>query len=121
MKNTILAIAFLSIFATMTAFAADFGGRWKASINTQMGIQNYTYDLHVDGSSVSGTASNDHGSTAILEGKLDGDTITFVEVLSFGGNDVRITYKGKIEGDEIKFVRQVGDFATEEFVAKRDK
>ena len=34
---------------------------------------------------------------------------------------IRIEYKGKISSDEIKFVRKVGDFGTEEFVAKRVK
>jgi hypothetical protein len=32
---------------------------------------------------------------------------------------VRITYTGKVAADEIKFTRKVGDFATEEFTAKR--
>lgn len=30
-------------------------------------------------------------------------------------------YAGTIVGDEIKFTRKVGDFATEELVAKRKK
>lgn len=55
------------------------------------------------------------------EGKLDGDIITFVEPLSFNGNDIRIEYTGKINGDQIKFTRKVGEFATEELVAKRSK
>ena len=46
---------------------------------------------------------------------------TFVENISFDGNAIRIEYKGKVAGDEIKFTRQVGEFATEEFVAKRVK
>ena len=36
-------------------------------------------------------------------------------------NEIRIEYKGKINGDEISFTRKVGDFATEQFVAKRVK
>jgi hypothetical protein len=63
----------------------------------------------------------DRGATAITEGKIDGDTITFVEALSFNGMDIKITYTGKIDGDTIKFTRQVGDFATEELTAKRVK
>ena len=42
-------------------------------------------------------------------------------MLDFQGNQVSITYTGKVAGDEIKFTRKVGDFATEEFVAKRVK
>jgi hypothetical protein len=49
------------------------------------------------------------------------DTLTFSESFEFQGNQVPITYRGVIAGDEIKFVRKVADFATEEFVAKREK
>ena len=47
--------------------------------------------------------------------------MSFVETLDFQGNTVPISYTGKMAGDEIQFTRKVGDFATEEFVAKRVK
>ena len=56
----------------------------------------------------------------LKEGKAAGDTISFVEMLSLQGNDIRITYQGKLSTNEIRFTRQVGEFATEELVAKRD-
>jgi hypothetical protein len=52
---------------------------------------------------------------------VNGDEIAFVEMMKFEEQDLRIEYTGKVSGDEIKFVRKVGDFATEEFVAKRAK
>jgi hypothetical protein len=61
------------------------------------------------------------GSTEIKEGAIEGDNISFVENIDFNGNAIRIEYAGKISGDEIKFTRKVGDFATEDFVAKREK
>jgi hypothetical protein len=53
--------------------------------------------------------------------KIVGEEVSFVEMLDFQGNAISISYKGKIAGDEIKFTRQVGEFATEELVAKRLK
>jgi uncharacterized protein len=47
--------------------------------------------------------------------------VSFVEMLKFQDQEIRIEYKGKISGDEIKMTRHVGDFATEELVAKRVK
>ncbi len=105
----------------VSALAAGIDGKWKAKFDTQVGEQHYTYDLKSDGGKLTGTAANDMGSTEIKEGVVEGDTISFVEALDFNGNAIRIAYKGKISGDEIHFVRQVGDFATEEFVAKREK
>ena len=53
--------------------------------------------------------------------KVSGDDISFAEPLNFDGQEIRIDYKGKVSGDEMKLTRQVGDFATEELVAKRVK
>jgi hypothetical protein len=39
----------------------------------------------------------------------------------FQDQEIRVEYKGKLSGDEIKFTRRVGEFAAEEFVAKRAK
>jgi hypothetical protein len=56
---------------------------------------------------------------AIQEGKIAGDDVSFVENMSFQGMEIRIEYSGKLTGDELKLTRKVGDFATEELVAKR--
>ena len=105
-------------------FAADISGTWKADFDTQIGLQKYTYTLKQDGTAVTGKASADTNGEKreadLKEGKIDGDTVTFVELLSFQGNDIRVTYKGTVSGNEIKFSRQVGEFATEEATAKRD-
>jgi enterochelin esterase-like enzyme len=39
-------------------------------------------------------------------------------MLTFQGTEIRIAYTGKIGNGEIQFTRKIGDFATEEFVAK---
>jgi hypothetical protein len=117
-----LALAMFVVAVTSTiCFAAGIDGKWKARFDTQVGTQNYTYDFHVDGNHLTGTATNDRGQIQITDGKIDGDTITFVEPLNFNGTDIRIEYTGKIDGDQIKFTRKVGDFATEELVAQRVK
>jgi len=112
---------FVLALGSIGAKGADFGGKWYAEFDTQIGVQKYTYEFHVDGAKLTGTATNERGSTQITEGKIDGDNISFVEQINFNGNDLRIVYTGKIDGDQIKFTRQVGDFATEEIVAKRVK
>src|SRR6185369_16249377 len=47
--------------------------------------------------------------------------ISFAELVKFQDQEIRIDYKGIVAGDEIKFTRKVGDFATTEIVAKREK
>jgi len=107
----------------ITAFAADFNGTWTAAIDTQVGVQNYTFTFKVDGEKVTGKAKSAfaNAETEITEGVIKGDDITFVENLTYEGMPLKITYKGKISGDEIKFTRNVADIADEPFVAKRAK
>jgi len=100
---------------------ADVTGKWTAAIDTQIGMQNYTYDFKVDGDKLTGQAKSQFGDTAITEGTVKGDEVSFVENLDFQGQPLRITYTGKVSGEEIKFTRKVGDVATEEFVATRAK
>jgi major membrane immunogen (membrane-anchored lipoprotein) len=103
------------------AFAAGVAGKWTASIDTQIGVQNYTYDFQVDGEKLTGTAKSQFSESQIAEGSVKGDEISFAESLKFEDQVIRVVYKGKISGDEIKFNRQVGEIASEDFVAKRAK
>ncbi len=128
MKHPIvpLAVAGACAWAAGVLHAADLTGRWKAVFDTQVGRQSYVYDLKADGGQITGKATGDingenRRTVEIRDGRLSGDTVTFAESFGFQGNDITITYSGKLAGDEIKFTRKVGDFATEELVARRDK
>jgi hypothetical protein len=80
---------------------------------------NYTFDFIRNGSSLTGKTNNSQfGASEIQEGKINGDEISFVEMMD---SSIRVEYKGRRAGDEIRFVRKVGDFGTEAFVAKRVK
>jgi hypothetical protein len=107
------------------ARAADITGKWTAQFDSPVGVQKYTYDFKVDGEKLTGKAIGDVGGekreSEIKEGKVTSNEVSFVEMLNFQDQDLRIEYKGKVSGGEIKFTRQVGDFATEELVAKRVK
>jgi hypothetical protein len=117
-----LALPILTATAGVTAGSADVSGKWTASFDTQIGVQNYTYDFVVKETTLTGKAKSDLGESDILEGKVEGDKISFVEILKFQDMDIRIQYTGTVASpDEIKFTRQVADFATEQLVAKRVK
>ena len=115
---------FLAAFPPARATGID--GKWAAEFDTQVGVQKYVYEFKTgaDGG-LTATAQwermDQTGTTVLKEVKLDGDAISFVETFSIpdGDAEVRIEYKGKIAGDEMKLTRTVGDFATEELVAKR--
>ncbi len=107
---------------SLSLFGADITGTWKAEFNTQIGVQKYTFDFKQEGNNLTGKANSEIGDqkqqSQLKDGKVDGDTISFVELLSYQGNELNISYHGKVSGREIKLTRRVGDFATEELVAK---
>jgi enterochelin esterase-like enzyme len=118
-------VTFLSIaLFSLSALAADITGTWKAEFNTQRGLQKYTFALKQDGTKVTGKANvereGEKREAELKDGKVEGDTVTFVEPLKIQDNEVNITYTGIISGNEIKFTRKVGDFGSSEATAKRE-
>jgi enterochelin esterase-like enzyme len=110
--------------ASLSAFAADVTGTWKAEFETQRGLQKYTFTLKQDGATVTGKANvemtDQKRDAEFKDGKVEGDTVTFVEPLKIQDNEINITYSGKISGNEIKFTRKAGDFGSSEATAKRE-
>lgn len=98
-------------------------GSWRVEFDTRIGWQRYTFTFDREDETLRGRALVEvNGRTRqveLKECKLEENTISFVELLSFGGNEIRIAYTGKLSDDSIAFTRRVGDFASEEAVAKR--
>jgi len=125
MTRRLLALAAAIITAGLLAHAfaaADITGKWTADFDTQIGVQKYIYTFQVKGSELTGTAASELATTVIKNGKVNGDSVTFLEPLDFMGMLLEISYTGKIvSDDQIDFTRQVADVATEKLVAKRVK
>jgi hypothetical protein len=127
MKITAKFIVFAVLLFALSGFARAAGvdGKWKAEFDTQIGVQKYVFDFKADGEKLTGKASferqDDKGEVELKEGKVTKDDVSFVELLKFQDMELRIEYKGKLVGDELKLTRKIGDFATEELVAKRVK
>jgi hypothetical protein len=102
------------------AQSANVGGTWTASFDTQVGKQEYTYALKVDGATVTGTAkSNLLGDSLLSDGKIDGNKITFVEKGAYQGAPLEFKYSGELVGDELRLKRELMGFPAEELIAKR--
>ena len=112
----------LLLYFPVSGYAADITGVWNAKFDTQVGPQDYTYDFTVKGTELTGTMKSGNGEAKVENGKVDGDTVTFVENLNYQGMAIKVDYTGTIvSNDEINFTRKVGEFATEPLTAKRVK
>lgn len=124
MKTIVVALSMASL--PFLALAVDVTGTWKSEFDSQIGVQKYTYTLKQDGTNLTGKANSEVNDqkreTDLKEGRVTGESISFVEMLNFQDNEIRIAYTGKLTTNvnEIKFKREVGDFATEDIVLKRD-
>jgi hypothetical protein len=59
------------------------------------------------------------GKSTITEGKVEGDNLSFVIVVKFQDNEMKVAYKGKVVSkDQIKLTAEIGD-RTIEWDAKR--
>ena len=103
---------------------ADPTGTWTWSITTQDGtVRTTTAKLKLDGDKLTGTVSGRQTETAIENGKLDKDEISFGVTREFNNNKVTQKFTGKISGDVIKgkiaFERN-GEAQTRDWEAKRE-
>ena len=126
MKKILTALVLLTLgMRPVAAQGTSVVGRWKAEFDTQVGPQKYLYTITQEGAALTGVANAEMGGekrdVVLHDVKVSHDTLTFSETIEFQGNSIPITYVGVVAGDQITFTRKVGDFATETFVAKREK
>jgi hypothetical protein len=121
-------LVFLSAFALLAvaalAAASEPTGKFVAQVPGRDGqTRETTFNFKAEGEKLTGTVSGRQGDTAISDGKIKGNEISFTVVFNFQGNDVKFLYKGTVAGDDIKLsrTREGGDQPPQEFVAKRAK
>jgi hypothetical protein len=125
MKLPKILLAVTVLLTSALSHAADLAGKWTAEFDSPIGPQKYSFEFKVDGEKIAGKASFDHsmgkGDSELKNIKVAKDDVSFTENMKIADNEITVTYTGKIAGDEMKLTRVVGDFGTEQLVAKRVK
>jgi hypothetical protein len=105
---------------TFLASAADVTGKYTAEVPGRGGTPaTNTFTFKASGDKVEGSITNARGDTPITDGKLSGDTLTFVVVRNFNGNEFKQTYTGKVNGDSIDFTVDSGRGDPVKYTAKK--
>jgi hypothetical protein len=119
MKTTLLALVGLFCLS-VAAFAASVDGKWTAEVPGRGGnTMTTTFNFKADGGNLSGTVTTPRGENPIQNGKIDGDNISFDQVMNFNGNEFKISYKGTVKGDAIEMTRDSGRGNPQTFTAKK--
>jgi hypothetical protein len=142
MKSKILSIGAVVLLALLTSvWAADIFGNWIARVPSSQGtlheslrtqsnltkalfgaIVETVFSFKVNGTKLTGKISDSQGETAISEGEIEGDQISFAVIRSDGANEIKRVYKGQVSLNEIRFTLEVQglDVQPLEFIAKRE-
>jgi hypothetical protein len=97
-----LAVMFTLVLVAAPARAADVDGKWTGSLDTPMGAIQVGFNFKADGAALTGTTTGPDGAeVAIKNGKVDGDKISFVVSIDFGGMAFDLNYTGVVGKDSI--------------------
>ena len=88
------------------AFAAPIDGKWVGEIPGMDGApMKVSYTFKADGATLTGTTSSpgpDAKETAIKDGKIHGNNLSFSIAFDMGGQEMKMEIKGVLSGDNLK-------------------
>ena len=85
------------------AFAAPIDGKWVGEIPGMDGNpMKLNYTFKADGATRTGSTTGPYGNEMALKYvKIDGDKISFSVTFDFGGQEMKMEYKGVLAGDDL--------------------
>lgn len=95
-------LAFVSCLGVATlglSAQSPVDGAWTFTLNSPMGTVSAKVDLQTDGDALTGTFEVNGATWPIEQGKINGDTVTFV--LNRPGASMTYEMLGKVSGDSI--------------------
>jgi hypothetical protein len=104
MKTWLSAFVMLAlVLVAAPARAADVDGKWTGSIDTPMGAIQVGFNFKADGGTLTGSTTGPDGAELpIKNGKIDGNKISFVVSIDFGGMAFDLNYTGVVSPDTLQ-------------------
>jgi hypothetical protein len=129
MTKKLLFVTTILLAFAFAALAANVDGKWVYEQQGRGGNPTQvTLTLKAEGSTLTGSTSRPGRDgnamvTAIKDGKVDGNNISFKTTQQMGGNEITIDYTGVVSSDELKLKitrpGRDGNAMTTEVTAKR--
>src|SRR5262249_38176255 len=107
-KIVVSLVAAALMLAAASARAADVDGKWTGSLDTPMGAVQVGFNFKAGGATLTGTNTRPDGSEiAIKNGKIEGDKISFLVSIDFGGMSLDLNYTGVVKADSVDLTLDV--------------
>jgi hypothetical protein len=120
MKKVLASVLMLLVIG-VTAYAADVDGTWEGVVQGPMGDIPVSFTFKADGVKLTGTQIGLDGMPVqIMDGKIDGNNISFTVTFDFGGMPFMLSYKGVVSKEDIKMAGDAFGMPFE-FVVKKSK
>jgi hypothetical protein len=87
------------------AFGADVDGKWSGTITGMDMTVGFTFKA--DGKTLTGSHLVNGQETAIKDGKIDGNNISFSVTIDLGGQETKVEHKGVVSADQIKMTYEM--------------
>jgi hypothetical protein len=112
MTKRLLFVTLISACFAALVFAGDISGNWAGTM--AFGDQQIplSYTFKVDGDKLTGAVHGPNGDLPLIEGKVEGDKISFAISVDMGGNPTKFVSSGTVKGEEIALDTKAGDFAS---------
>lgn len=96
----------MALLMAAMAMGADVTGKWKATVSGPDGQKmELTFDLKSEGEKLTGKVLSEMGEMEIVDGKVEGDKISFAVAMQ----DMKIGHKGTVSGDKMQIQVEIGE------------
>lgn len=100
--RNILSSALILVILSGVALAADITGNWSGTMSMGDNQFTLTYTFKQEGDKLSGSVVTPQGDAIpLIEGKVDGDKISFAVKVDMNGSPAKFVSSGTIKGEEI--------------------
>lgn len=110
--TVIMIVASLFGATSRAAQNANIVGNWDITVESPQGKNTSVLMIKKDGDKLAGVIKGARGERPLESVAVSGSDVTFVMKISFQGQDMAITYKGKVEKDSIKGEADFGGLAS---------
>jgi len=105
-----------SVFVMVCSLAAALGaqstlaGKWTGDEKSARGAVPVVLELELKNAEATGAVTlGQNPSQAIVDGKVNGDSLTFRTVTVLNGKEISVMWQGNVKGDELTIIRTFGE------------